>query len=201
MILHFQWEPHGRGCFILGSKSSEICAGIIGAFLASPGESVLSPEQVLALIQSNICRPFFMLVKLGGQLLDSPESLQTPEFEAEFDNSFAIGPGGLHGLLPYLRPAYLAVAEALAAGASCSVTIQVHEELVDLSAALLRCMQHLRFKHNRSQWDPRHGCRELSAILDQKDSSLPVCAWIIRIFLMTHTILRLRHKTTLPGST
>ncbi|KAJ7664272.1 hypothetical protein B0H14DRAFT_3696973, partial [Mycena olivaceomarginata] len=112
------WVEQGIGCFLLGTKSTEICAGILIQFLASPDQSVLSPSQVLAFIDSNICQPFAMLTKLGGRLLGATERLGTPEFEADFDGNFAIGPGGLHGLAPHILPAYLSLPVSLKAGAS-----------------------------------------------------------------------------------
>ncbi|KAJ6601828.1 hypothetical protein DFH09DRAFT_1480905 [Mycena vulgaris] len=168
------WAAHGVGCFILGTKSSEICAGILDGFLSFPYQSVLTPAQILAFIQSNICRPFLMLTKLSGRLLGAAERVGSDEFEAEFDRSFAIGPGGLGGLMPYIYPAYCALPVALGLGASPEAVSEVYDELVDLSYAFLRCIQHLRFKHNRSQCDPRGGCRELCVILETKDCDLPI---------------------------
>ncbi|KAJ7801409.1 hypothetical protein B0H14DRAFT_3155555 [Mycena olivaceomarginata] len=159
------WVEQGIGCFLLGTKSTEICAGILVQFLASPDQSVLSPSQILAFIESNICQPFAMLTKLG---------LGTPEFEADFDGNFAIGPGGLHGLAPHILPVYLCLPVALKAGASPAAVSAVYDNLTEFSYSLLRCLLHLRFKHHRSEWDPRGGCRELATILKNKDSDLPV---------------------------
>ncbi|KAF7371592.1 hypothetical protein MVEN_00014600 [Mycena venus] len=162
------------GVFVLGTKSSEICAGVLVQFLASPETSVLSAPQILSFIESNICQPFSMLTKLGGYLRGKIDRLGTPEFEAEFDSSFAIGPGGLHGLIPHILPAYLALPVAVQAGASADAASAVYDNLTEMSYALLRCLRHLRFKHHRSLWDPRGGFRELATILMNKDADLPV---------------------------
>ncbi|KAJ7932216.1 hypothetical protein B0H13DRAFT_1857350 [Mycena leptocephala] len=168
------WREDGVGCFLLGTKSAGICAGVLVQYLASPENSVLSAPQILSFIESNVCQPFLMLARLGGRLLGSTERIGTPEFEAEFDSAFAVGPGGLHGLAPHILPAYLALPVALAAGASSAAASAVYDKLTDFSYALLRCLQNLRFKHDRSLWDPSGGCRELATILLNKDSALPV---------------------------
>jgi hypothetical protein len=128
----------------------------------------------LSFIESNVYQPFLLLTKLGGSLLGATERMGTPEFEAEFDSAFAIGPGGLHGLVPHVLHAYLALPVALRSGASPVGVSTVYDKLTEFSYSMLRCLQHLRFKHHRSEWDPRGGCRELATILNNKDSELPV---------------------------
>ncbi|KAK7013565.1 hypothetical protein R3P38DRAFT_3576172 [Favolaschia claudopus] len=154
------------GCFTAGNKAAELCARLLVQFIASPEASVLSAAQVLSFIESNICQPFLMLTNLGKRLAGIVEVIGDDELEGEFDRSFCVGPGGLHGLAPHLLSAYMALPVALEAA--------VRDNLSDLSLALLRCLQHLRMKHHRSEWDPRGGCRELAVILRTKDSSLPV---------------------------
>ncbi|KAK7019266.1 hypothetical protein R3P38DRAFT_3359257 [Favolaschia claudopus] len=153
------WASAGRGvgCFVLGNKSAELCAGILAQFVVSPETSVLSPAQVLSFVEANICQPFAMLTNFGKRLIGYTESAADDEIEAEFDRAFVIGAGGLHGLAPHLLSAYMALPVALKAGAS-------HDTF----------SAHLRFKHDRSQWDPRGGCRELAVILHSKDNDLPV---------------------------
>ncbi|KAJ7731860.1 hypothetical protein B0H16DRAFT_1468860 [Mycena metata] len=170
------WSEHGYGvgCFTLGIQSAQICAGVLIQFLASPATSVMSPSQVVAFVTSSISKPFSSLTKLGGRLLGATERIGTAEFEAEFDSAFTIGPGGLNGLAPHILSAFLALPVALQAGASSESVNTVFDELTELSYSLLRCLQHLRFKHPRSQWDPIGGFRELATILENKDSDLPV---------------------------
>ncbi|KAJ7795568.1 hypothetical protein B0H14DRAFT_3495839 [Mycena olivaceomarginata] len=100
--------------------------------------------------------------------------LGTPEFEADFDGDFAIGPGRLHGLAPHILPVYLCLPVALKAGASPAAVSAVHEQSHRIFVFPPSCLLHLRFKQHRSQWDPRGGCRELATILKTKDSGLPV---------------------------
>ncbi|KAJ7725805.1 hypothetical protein B0H16DRAFT_1781625 [Mycena metata] len=170
------WSEHGHGvgCFTLGIQSAQICAGVLIQFLASPATSVMSPSQIVAFVTSSISKPFSSLTKLGGRLLGATERIGTTEFEAEFDSAFTIGPGGLNGLAPHILSAFLALPVALQAGASSESVSTVFDELTELSYSLLRCLQHLRFKHPRSQWDPIGGFRELATILENKDSDLPV---------------------------
>ncbi|KAK7016017.1 hypothetical protein R3P38DRAFT_3569613 [Favolaschia claudopus] len=162
------------GCFTAGNKAAELCARLLVQFIASPEASVLSAAQVLSFIESNVCQPFLMLTNLGKRLAGIVEVIGDDELEGEFDRSFCVGPGGLHGLAPHLLSAYMALPVALEAGASRSAYLAVRDNLSDLSLALLRCLQHLRMKHHRSEWDPRGGCRELAVILRTRDSSLPV---------------------------
>ncbi|KAK7012401.1 hypothetical protein R3P38DRAFT_3019189 [Favolaschia claudopus] len=145
-------EGDSRGPFISGNKAAE----------------------VLSFIESNICQPFLMLSKLGKRLAGQAEQIGADELEADFDEGFAIGPGGLHGLAPHLQTAYISLPVALKAGASHDAYLAVFDNLTDLSLSLLRCLRHLRAKYHRSEWDPRGGCRELAVILHTKDSSLPV---------------------------
>ncbi|KAJ7183594.1 hypothetical protein C8R46DRAFT_1209756 [Mycena filopes] len=168
------WAHDTVGCFQLGINSAQICAGILVQFLAAPDQSFLTPPQIVSLIQSNIIRPFSALTKLGGRLLGGTDRLGSAELEAEFDSGFAIGPGGLHGLVPHIISAFLSLPVALKAGAPADTVGFVFDELTELSYSLLRCLQHLRFKHHRSQWDPSGGCRELATVLANKDSDLPV---------------------------
>ncbi|KAK6988805.1 hypothetical protein R3P38DRAFT_2804271 [Favolaschia claudopus] len=115
-----------------------------------------------------------MLTKLGKRLAGQAEQIGADELEADFDEDFAIGPGGLHGLAPHLQTAYISLLVALKAGAPHAAYLAVFDNLTDLSLSLLRCLRHLRAKYHRSEWDPRGGCRELAVILHTKDSSLPV---------------------------
>ncbi|KAJ7837473.1 hypothetical protein B0H13DRAFT_2368115 [Mycena leptocephala] len=150
------WREDGVGCFLLGTKSAGICAGVLVQYLASPENSVLSAPQILSFIESNVCQPFLMLARLGGRLLGSTERIGTPEFEAEFDSAFAVGPVasmGSHHIssLPTSRfrsPSRLAPLLPLQAPSTIS-----------------------------SQISPTPffgGCRELATILLNKDSALPV---------------------------
>ncbi|KAK6996102.1 hypothetical protein R3P38DRAFT_2800141 [Favolaschia claudopus] len=114
-----------------------------------------------------------MLTKLGKRLAGQAEQIGADELEADFDEDFAIGPGGLHGLAPHLQTAYISLLVALKAGAPHAAYLAGFDNLTDLSLSLLRCLRHLRAKYHRSEWDPRGGCRELAVILHTKDSSLP----------------------------
>jgi hypothetical protein len=58
----------------------------------------------------------------------------TPEVEAEFDSSFAIRPGGLHGLVPHILPACLALPVAVQAGTSADAASVVYENLTEMVA-------------------------------------------------------------------
>ncbi|KAJ7149998.1 hypothetical protein C8R46DRAFT_1306879 [Mycena filopes] len=170
------WTEHGHGIgsFLLGVQSAQICAGVLVQFLASPTKSVLTPQQIVAFIESSIIQPLSPLTKLGGRLLGATERLGSPEFEAEFESAFAIGPGGLHALAPHILSAYLALPVALKEGAPADVVSTAFDQLCEVSYSLLRCLQHLRFKVPRSQWDPTGGCRELATVLENKDADLPV---------------------------
>ncbi|KAK7016525.1 hypothetical protein R3P38DRAFT_2541780 [Favolaschia claudopus] len=167
-------EANSRGAFVSGNKGAELAARLLVQFIASPESSVLTGGQVLSFVESNICQPFLMLTKLGKRLAGQAEQSGTDELEADFDAAFAIGPAGLHGLAPHLQTAYMSLPVALKAGASNAAYLAVLDNLTDLSLSLLRCLRHLRFKYHRSEWDPCGGCRELSVILNTKDSSLPV---------------------------
>ncbi|KAK7029142.1 hypothetical protein R3P38DRAFT_3516119 [Favolaschia claudopus] len=167
---------HGIGCFVLGNVSAAACAALLVQFLAMPDKSVFAPQQVVAFIASNICQPFMMLTNLGGRLIGSTDVRASDEFEAEFDSSFAIGPGGLHGLAPHIMSAYLALPVALKSGADAATVQTVYSDLVDLSSAMFHLLQHMRFRHHRSLWDPRGGCRELATILHAKDGDFPLAS-------------------------
>ncbi|KAJ7713515.1 hypothetical protein B0H14DRAFT_3636039 [Mycena olivaceomarginata] len=168
------WAESRIGCFLTGTKSAELYAGILVQFLASPNGCVLTTAQILSFIESTVCQPFLLLTHLGGRLLGATERMGTPEFETVFDSAFAIGPGGLHGLVPHVLHTYLALPVALRSGASPVGVSTVYDKLTEFSYSMLQCLQHLRFKHHRSEWDPRGGCRELATILNNKDSELPV---------------------------
>ncbi|KAK6996355.1 hypothetical protein R3P38DRAFT_3629023 [Favolaschia claudopus] len=169
-------DNHGVGCFVIGNVSAAACAGLLVQFLAMPDKAVFAPEQVAAFITSNICHPFTMLTNLGSRLVGSADVRASDEFEAEFDGSFAIGLGGLHGLAPDIMSAYLALPVALKSGAESATVQTVYSDLVELSSALLLCLQHLRSRRDRILWDPCGGCRELAVILHAKDTDLPVAS-------------------------
>ncbi|KAK7025876.1 hypothetical protein R3P38DRAFT_3193507 [Favolaschia claudopus] len=77
------WAEAGRGvgCFVIGNKSAELCAGLLVHFVVSPEDSVLSPAQVLSFIEANICQPFTMLRNLGKRLIGYTESRADDELE------------------------------------------------------------------------------------------------------------------------
>ncbi|KAJ7888765.1 hypothetical protein B0H13DRAFT_1888292 [Mycena leptocephala] len=66
------------GPFVLGTKSAELWAGILIQFLNSPETCVLSPEQVLSIIESNVCQPLSMLAKLGGRFFGGHRASRNP---------------------------------------------------------------------------------------------------------------------------
>ncbi|KAK6972053.1 hypothetical protein R3P38DRAFT_3240760 [Favolaschia claudopus] len=100
-------EANSRGAFVSGNKAAELAARLLVQFIASPESSVLTGGQVLSFVESNICQPFLMLTKLGKRLAGQAEQTGTDELEADFDEAFAIGPAGLHGLAPHLQTAYM----------------------------------------------------------------------------------------------
>lgn len=188
-----QWALTPIGCFILGNKAGEMCASVCNVYLTTPAQSVLAPEMLLAFIQSSITIHFAGLVKMGDRVIGKADHLGahniirrqlprdlpcsgpgTPEFEADFDKSFALGPGGVHGLIGSIAPAYLVLPEVLKSGVAETAVSRVYDELLALSYALLRCVEHLRMRHTRSQWDPTGGYREFAIIRENKDSYFPV---------------------------
>ncbi|KAF7344299.1 hypothetical protein MVEN_01721400 [Mycena venus] len=168
------WATTPIGSFITGNRSGQICASVCNVYLDTPAQSALAPEHIPAFIQANLCRPFSPLVKLSNHLIGKADRIGSPEFETEFDRSFAAGPGGVHGLIDHMAPAYLALAMARGTNAPGAAISAVYNEVVSLSYALLRCVEHLRVKHNRSQWDPTGGYREFAIIREKRDTELPV---------------------------
>ncbi|KAK6984728.1 hypothetical protein R3P38DRAFT_2806332 [Favolaschia claudopus] len=129
----------------------------------------LAPEHIPAFIQANLCRPFASLLTLSDHLFGKVDSIGSNEFEASFDREFAVGPGGIHGLIANMAPVYRVIAMIRGTTAPAAAVNRVHSDMVSLTYGLLRCVEHLRFKHNRSQWDPTGGYREFAIIREKRD--------------------------------
>ncbi|KAJ7166237.1 hypothetical protein C8R46DRAFT_1035501 [Mycena filopes] len=159
------WAAAPRGSFIAGIRASELCSSAV--------YSALAPEHLPSFIQANICRPFAPLRSLSDHLMGKADALGTSEFEAKFDQGFAVGPHGVHGLVDHIRPAYLALAVVRGTNSPQAAVNTVYDELVSVSYGLLRCVEHFRFKYSRSQWDPTGGYREFAIIREKSDADLP----------------------------
>ncbi|KAJ7679636.1 hypothetical protein B0H17DRAFT_1206532 [Mycena rosella] len=85
----------------------DMCATICNTYIQTPGASVLAPAPLLEFIRSQLIQPFAPLVKLSNRPIGRADYLGTSEFESKFDEQFAVGPGGLHGIIDSMAPAYL----------------------------------------------------------------------------------------------
>ncbi|KAJ7156474.1 hypothetical protein C8R43DRAFT_1125675 [Mycena crocata] len=84
----------------------------------------------------------------------------------DFDQFFAVGPGGIATVLPAFDAVYQGLAALCATQVFTNEAIAVHREVGQMSASLLACLRHLRAKTFRGLFDPKGGFRELAVLLD-----------------------------------
>ncbi|KAJ7060536.1 hypothetical protein C8F01DRAFT_1293083 [Mycena amicta] len=164
------------GPFGIGLQSSATAASVCDLFVKSSAHNVISTDQAPGFIRRSIIDPFAVIQEVSDTMQDPhSESLGSTEFELHFNESFAIGPGGVHALAAHMTAVYAALPALRESGVAADDVNSLWAALYGLSKALLRCLEHLRFRHRR-EYDPTGGFREFAVVLRGGEGRLPVAS-------------------------
>ncbi|EJF59959.1 hypothetical protein DICSQDRAFT_171680 [Dichomitus squalens LYAD-421 SS1] len=116
--------------------------------------------------------PLAFIVRLATELkvLEEPKTLLSRTLEKRFVKDFALGPFGLHGVIPILDQLYGFVIYYVPLPAHHRSTAYDHLELI--SQCALALVKHFKYVKPRWQYDPPGPFRDLSKVYDECEEFL-----------------------------